>query len=205
MPSSAAGLFDGRDALSAAPLLLGAVLRRTDADGTVAVRLTEVEAYLGAQDPGSHAFRGPTPRNAPMFGPPGALYVYLSYGIHRCGNIVFSPDGEPSAVLLRAGEVVEGVDLARRRRPGVRADAHLARGPGNLGTVMGWSLDDSGRMLGGDLQLLPSAPADRVLQSPRTGVALPGGGAEHPWRFHLPGEQSVSPYRASARRRASAR
>ena len=202
---SAAGLLDGRDALSAAPLLLGAVIRRTDAEGSVAVRLTEVEAYLGADDPGSHAFRGRTARNAPMFGPPGGLYVYLSYGIHRCANIVFGPEGEPSAVLLRAGEVVEGVELARRRRPAVRADAHLARGPGNLGTVMGWSLADSGTLLGDVVELRLAAPAPAVLRSPRTGVALPGGGAEHPWRFHLPGEPSVSPYRASAPRRASAR
>lgn len=195
-------LFDGRDAVEAAPLLLGALLRRTDAEGTVVVRLTEVEAYLGGEDPGSHAFRGPTPRNAPMFGPPGALYVYLSYGMHRCGNLVFSPEGEASAVLLRAGEVVEGVELARGRRRGARADADLARGPGNLGAVMGWSLDESGRMLGEGLELDPGSAAGRVVRGPRTGVALPGGGTAFPWRFSLPGDRTVSPYRASAPRRA---
>ncbi|ADB34442.1 DNA-3-methyladenine glycosylase [Kribbella flavida DSM 17836] len=102
--------------LEVAPKLLGMVLRRTTDEGTVAVRLTEVEAYDGPNDPGSHAYRGQTARNAVMFGPPGFLYVYFTYGMHFCMNVSAGPDGQPSAVLLRAGEVVEGVELARRRR-----------------------------------------------------------------------------------------
>ncbi|MFC6344655.1 DNA-3-methyladenine glycosylase, partial [Nocardioides hankookensis] len=100
--------------LEEAPRLLGAVLRR----GEVAVRITEVEAYDGPDDPGSHAFRGMTRRNAVMFGPAGRLYCYFTYGMHVCCNVVCGPEGRPSAVLLRAGEVVEGIELARERRPG---------------------------------------------------------------------------------------
>ena len=99
-----------------APLLLGAVLHH---DG-VAVRLTEVEAYDGSDDPASHAYRGRTPRTEVMFGPPGRLYVYFSYGMHWCANVVTGPDDRASAVLLRAGEVVEGVDVARVRRGSAR-------------------------------------------------------------------------------------
>ncbi|WP_433160685.1 DNA-3-methyladenine glycosylase [Kribbella sp. CA-247076] len=102
--------------LDVAPKLLGMVLRSTTDEGTVAVRLTEVEAYDGPSDPGSHAYRGQTPRNAVMFGPPGFLYVYFTYGMHFCMNVSAGPDGQPSAVLLRAGEIVEGLDLARTRR-----------------------------------------------------------------------------------------
>ncbi|HEY0618721.1 MAG TPA: DNA-3-methyladenine glycosylase, partial [Kribbella sp.] len=102
--------------LEVAPKLLGMVLRRTTDEGTVAVRITEVEAYDGPNDPGSHAYRGETARNSVMFGPPGHLYVYFTYGMHFCMNISAGPDGEPSAVLLRAGEIIEGADLARIRR-----------------------------------------------------------------------------------------
>ncbi|GAA1587358.1 hypothetical protein GCM10009804_49360 [Kribbella hippodromi] len=109
------GLLAG-PVLDVAPKLLGMVLRSTTQEGTVAVRLTEVEAYDGANDPGSHAYRGPTARTEVMFGPPGFLYVYFTYGMHFCMNVVAGPDGKPSAVLLRAGEVIEGLDLARTRR-----------------------------------------------------------------------------------------
>ena len=102
-----------RPVLEVAPLLLGATLRH----GDVAVRLTEVEAYDGANDPGSHAHRGPTARNAVMFGPAGHLYVYFTYGMHHCCNVVCGPEGVASAVLLRAGEVIDGLETARQRRP----------------------------------------------------------------------------------------
>ena len=98
--------------LEAAPRLLGAVLRHEG----VAVRITEVEAYDGAHDPGSHAYRGPTRRNQVMFGPPGHLYTYFTYGMHHCANVVCGPEGRASAVLLRAGEIVDGLELARSRR-----------------------------------------------------------------------------------------
>ena len=105
--------FFARPVLEVAPDLLGATVRHASPAGPVAVRLTEVEAYAGEQDPGSHAFRGRTPRTAVMFGPPGRVYVYFTYGMHWCMNLVCGPEGEASAVLLRAGEVVEGADAGR--------------------------------------------------------------------------------------------
>lgn len=110
-----------------APRLLGAVLRH----GPVAVRLTELEAYDGATDPASHAYRGRTARNAVMFGPPGHLYLYFTYGMHWAGNISCGPEGVGCGVLMRAGEVIEGIELARSRR-GRASDRDLARGPGRL-------------------------------------------------------------------------
>jgi DNA-3-methyladenine glycosylase len=185
-----------RPALEVAPLLLGAVLTR----GAVSVRLTEVEAYLGEIDPGSHAFRGRTPRTVTMFGPPGHLYAYFSYGMHVCANVVCSPDGEASAVLVRGGEIVAGIDEARFRRPTSKTDADLARGPARLTKALGIVLGDDGADLGRapfDLQL-PAAPND-YLTGPRTGVSGPGGGLDYPWRFWMPGEASASPYRRHAR------
>ncbi|MDQ3628260.1 MAG: DNA-3-methyladenine glycosylase, partial [Actinomycetota bacterium] len=115
-------------ATRAAPALLGCLVRL----GEVAVRLTEVEAYEGPDDPASHAFGGPTPRTAIMFGPPGRLYVYLSYGMHWCANVVCAPEGTASAVLLRGAEVVSGLPRARERRGGQVADRRLATGPACL-------------------------------------------------------------------------
>lgn len=189
-----------RPALEAAPLLLGAVLRV----GEVAVRLTEVEAYLGpGHDAGSHAHRGRTPRNGSMFGPPGTLYVYLSYGIHRCVNLVCGPEGEASAVLLRAGEIVDGLDIARSRRPPARRDVELARGPGRLGTALGIELtDDGSRVDAAPFQLtLSFDESRRITTSPRVGVSGLAGTSAYPWRFFLDGDPSVSPYRAAVTRR----
>lgn len=181
------------DAVGVAPTLLGAVI----AANGVSVRITEVEAYLGELDPASHAWRGPTPRTASMFGPPWHLYVYRSHGIHLCANVVCSPAGEASAVLLRAGEVVEGVEAARMRRPAARTDRDLARGPGRLGAALGLRLDDDGADLrSGPIRLrLPVEPAADVVAGPRVGVSR-AGGAEHPWRFWIAGDPTVSPYRA---------
>ena len=120
-----------------APALLGARFVSAIGGTRVAVRLTEVEAYMGEADPGSHAYRGPTPRTRIMFGPAGFLYVYFSYGMHWCANVVCGPPGAASAVLLRAGEVVEGVDAARARRPAARREADLARGPARLTSALG--------------------------------------------------------------------
>ncbi|SPF68565.1 DNA-3-methyladenine glycosylase II [Propionibacterium ruminifibrarum] len=180
-----------------APGLLGAVIRR----GEVAVRLTEVEAYLGTDDPASHAYRGERGRAAVMFGAPGTVYVYVSYGIHRAGNIVCSPAGQASAVLMRAGEVVAGADRARERRRLApdRPDTQLARGPGNLGRALGLDLADNGLPLGGrdDLfELIEPGPGrGRVLVGPRIGITR---AADAPLRFWLADEPTVS-----ARRRGT--
>jgi DNA-3-methyladenine glycosylase len=167
----------------------------------VTVRLSEVEAYRGETDPGSHAFRGPTPRTRIMFGRPGTLYVYFSYGMHVCANIVTSPVGEASAILVRAGEVVDGLELARSRRPTSRRDADLARGPARLCQALGITLADNGDDLEtGEIRLeIPDAASTPVefAQGPRTGVSGPGGSDEYPWRFWIPGDPTVSPYKKS--------
>lgn len=167
----------------AAPALLGAVI----GDGEVAVRIVEVEAYGGPDDPASHAYRGLSARNAAMFGPPGSVYTYLSYGMHICINVVCGQDGVGAAVLLRAGEVVSGHEAALRRRGGQK---DLARGPGRLGQVLGASLGDSGADLRtGRLRLVPpGVPAD-VACGPRVGISR---AMERPWRFWIPDDPFVS-------------
>jgi DNA-3-methyladenine glycosylase len=176
--------------LEVAPRLLGAVLRH----GGVAVRLTEVEAYDGANDPGSHAYRRPTRRTEVMFGPPGRLYVYFTYGMHHCANVVCGPDGTASAVLLRAGEVVEGLDVARARRRG-QPDRDLARGPARLCNALGLDLAQNGLDLTtGALTL--DAPVDpaRLSTGPRVGLRQ---APDHPWRFWLTDDPTVSRYVAA--------
>ena len=174
--------------LEVAPRLLNAVLRH----GGVAVRLTEVEAYDGAGDPGSHAYRGRTPRNATMFGPPGHLYCYFTYGMHVCANVVCGPEGISSAVLLRAGEVVDGLDEARTRRPR-STERDLARGPARLCTALGIGLDlDGTDLAAGPVRLELGPAATDVRSGPRVGLR---GAPERPWRFWLAGEPSVSAYR----------
>jgi DNA-3-methyladenine glycosylase len=182
--------------LEVAPRLLGAVFRHATADGAVAVRLTEVEAYAGPDDPGSHSYRGRTSRNAVMFGPAGRLYVYFTYGMHHCCNVVVGPHGHPSAVLLRAGEVVEGLPLARRRRGRV-SDRDLARGPARLCQALGLDRSHDGLDLEGLLALSPATPAGRVRSGPRVGLRL---AADRPWRFWLDGEPTVSAYRPATPR-----
>ena len=181
--------------LDAAPRLLGARLRH----GGVTVRLTEVEAYDGANDPGSHAYRGPTRRTEVMFGPPGHLYVYFTYGMHHCANVVCGPNGTASAVLLRAGEVVEGLDLARERR-GSHPDRDLARGPARLCSALGLDLRHNGLDLtDGALVLGPPVGVSQVSTGPRVGLRQ---APDHPWRFWLTDEPTVSRYvPAKARRR----
>ncbi|POH68761.1 DNA-3-methyladenine glycosylase [Cryobacterium zongtaii] len=181
-----------RGAVDVAPLLLGGLLRH----GDTVLRITEVEAYLAGTDPGSHAFRRRTSRNTTMFGPPGHLYAYFSYGMHVCANIVCSPEGEASAVLLRAGEIVAGHESARARRGPTVAVRDLARGPARLTQALGIGLHQDGADLGAEpfeLTLAEAAPA--VQTGPRTGVSGPGGGTEYAWRFWIPGDRTVSAYR----------
>jgi len=189
----------GGPVLEVAPLLLGATLRHTVGGTSVALRLTEVEAYDdGSNDAGSHAYRGPTPRTEVMFGPPGHLYCYFTYGMHVCCNVVTGPDGRASAVLLRAGEVVEGLEIARERRPGA-SDRDLARGPARLCRAMGIDLGDNGNdLVTGPITLELGRPASEVATGPRVGLR---GAAELPWRFWLPGEPTVSAYRPAVPRR----
>jgi len=202
--------FFARPVLRVAPDLLGRVVARTDAEGTVAVRLTEVEAYAGTDDPGSHAFRGPTPRTGVMFGPPGVAYVYFSYGMHWCANLVCGPDGHASAVLLRAGEVVAGHELARSRRPASRSDRDLARGPARLAACLGLTGEQSGDdVCAPDAALRVHAgrptPAELLRTGARVGVSGDGGDGEaHPWRFWVDGEPTVSAYRPGVPRRRGA-
>jgi DNA-3-methyladenine glycosylase len=189
--------FFERDAVDVAPQLLGAVVRHHTADGVVAVRISEVEAYRGSgEDPGSHAHRGPTRRNRVMFGEPGHVYTYFTYGMHVCANLVCSPEGQASGVLLRGGTVVEGIELARHRRPSARSDRDLARGPARLASALGIRLDEGGSdALGGSFSVtLPEHPSPYVATA-RTGVSGAGGGDAYPWRFHIPGDEGVSPYR----------
>ncbi|MBM9459494.1 DNA-3-methyladenine glycosylase [Nocardioides sp. zg-536] len=187
------------DVVRRARSLLG---RHLTAHG-VTVRITEVEAYGGIEDPASHAYTR-TPRSEVMYGPPWRLYVYRSYGIHYCANIVTGPTDIGAAVLLRAGEVVDGLDLARERRgagrgAGAVPDERLARGPGNLAQALGITLADLGTdvLAGGAIRLGPEVSHDRPVQAgPRVGVSK---AADVPWRFWLAGEPSVSAYRRSPR------
>ena len=176
--------------LDVAPDLLGSRVMC----GGVVVELTEVEAYAGRDDPASHAWRGMTPRNAVMFGPPGRVYVYFSYGMHHCMNLVCADEGTAAAVLLRAGRVVEGAAAARSRR-GPVVEAALARGPGNLTSALGITLQCTGTTLGSGPVLWEPAVAQVPHRAgPRVGVSA---GADAPWRFWVPGEASVSAYRRS--------
>lgn len=174
------------------------------------VRITEVEAYGGVEDPASHAFTR-TPRSEIMYGPAYRLYVYRSYGIHFCANVVTGPPEIGAAVLLRSGEVVDGHDLARFRRNHPARDAQLARGPGNLAQALGITLDDLGTDLLADHPDHPERPSadstavrlgpeptrrPKVSAGPRVGVSR---AADVPWRFWVEGDPTVSAYRRSPR------
>lgn len=184
-----------------APQLLGAVIWH----GPVGIQLTEVEAYLGEADAASHAYKGLTPRCATMFGPPGRLYVYASYGIHRAGNLVCSADGVAGGVLLRAGRVVAGHDVVRQRRSPKPTEDGLARGPGNLGACLGLDLHLNGSVVeqlvpGSDraddadqaadgFRLIAGEPVEKYRVGPRIGITK---NADAPLRFWIPGDKTVT-------------
>lgn len=181
----------------AARRLLGCTVEAETPDGTVAVRLVEVEAYRGADDPASHGYRGPTRRNAVMFGPAGHLYVYFVYGMHFCANVSCLADGAAGAVLLRAGEVTSDLAVAHARRPTAKRATDLARGPARLASLLGLGREHNGvdvtdpespvRVRDG-----PLVASRLVRAGPRVGVA-----AAHrtPWRFWVDGSPAVSAYR----------
>ena len=206
--------FFDRSALEVAPALLGCVLEHSTADGLVAVSLSEVEAYMAEADPASHAYRGMTARNAVMFGPPGHAYVYFTYGMHFCVNVVCGPPGTAEAVLLRAGRVIAGEELARRRRgfDPSRAPRDLARGPARLCQALAIDRAQNGADLcdaSGGLRLRAAAGAGRADEGkrpqidvgPRVGVSK---AADIPWRFWLAQDPTVSVYRPSLPRAARA-
>lgn len=195
-------------ALEAAPQLLGSHLTVAGSEGEVTIRITEVEAYHGVgvpgpRDAGSHSRDRKTERNASMFGPPGHAYVYLSYGMHFALNMVCSPTGTASGVLIRSGTVVGGDELARRRRTAKRdgrplRQHELARGPGNLATALGITRPehDGLDLFSAPFAVeLPLASAEHIESGPRVGVAGEAGGPAFPWRFWVPGEASVSAFR----------
>ncbi len=173
-----------------APRLLNALL---EVRGRVG-RIVEVEAYDGPTDPASHAAGGRSPRNESMFGPAGHLYVYRSYGLHWCANVVVGPAGPARAVLLRAVEPVAGVEEMRRARPGVRHDRSLADGPGKLCAALGITGDDDAADLcarGAELRLRRDAldPPERPRVTTRGGISR---AVDRPWRFLVPDHPGVS-------------
>jgi DNA-3-methyladenine glycosylase len=202
--------FFARDSLEVGPELLGTVLARTTADGTVAIRLTEVEAYGGERDPGAHAFRGRTARTASMFGEAGHVYCYFTYGMHHAVNLVTGRAGQPYGCLVRAGEVIVGAGLARARRetkPRTKPlrEWELARGPACVAqSLSATRLNDGDDLFGGQWSVwLPETrPALEYETGPRVGLSGPSGdGLAFPWRYWLPGEPSVSSYKAAAPRK----
>jgi DNA-3-methyladenine glycosylase len=196
--------FFAGPSLQVAPRVLGCVLEHQTAEGLVAVELTEVEAYEGSVDPASHSYRGRTARNGVMFGPPGHAYVYFTYGMHFCVNLVCGPEGTATAVLLRAGRIIEGASLAAARRlagrPAARAvaDRDLARGPARLCQALAIDRAQDGadvcdpaspvRVRPGPSLVMPG----QISQGPRVGVS---SAADWPWRFWLTGDPTVSAYR----------
>jgi DNA-3-methyladenine glycosylase len=191
------------DVEQAARSLLGALIVHDSLEGRVAIRITEVEAYSGeGTDAASHAHRGRTPRNQVMFGPAGYAYVYFVYGMHWCMNVVTGTDGSASAALLRAGEVVEGVDLAHMRRPG-SSERDLARGPARLAHALGVDGAMTGTNLldeSSPLRLERGKPvrAEDVSSGPRVGIRV---ATEMQRRFWITGDRTVSDFKPGALRR----
>ncbi|MGH2462578.1 MAG: DNA-3-methyladenine glycosylase [Candidatus Limnocylindria bacterium] len=172
---------------------MGAWLTHDTPEGRVTVRLVETEAYVGPEDLAAHSARGRTARNQPMWGPPGHLYVYRIYGIHDCVNVVCGPGTKPEAVLLRAGEVIEGEQLARRRRGPGPTTRRLAAGPGNLGRALGISRDLSGAdLLAGPVRIWLGVPTPRIARRPRIGVGYAGPWGSRPYRFVIPNDPHLS-------------
>ncbi len=184
--------FYARDPVVVARAVLGRLLVHDSPQGRVSGLIVEAEAYRGADDPASHAYRGRTARNAAMFGEPGHAYVYFTYGMHHCLNLVTGPAGKASAVLVRALEPVEGGELMRERR-GTSATARLARGPGNVARALGITRAQDGLdLVGGALwlsDLPPRRGGHRIARGPRIGIRV---GLDRDWRCFLEGHPCVS-------------
>ena len=195
--------FYARDSRELAPLLLNKLLVHDEpGHGRLAARIVEVEAYAGAEDAGSHGYRGPTPRTTTMFGPPGHLYVYFTYGMHWCANVVAGDAGTSSAVLLRAGAPVDGLETMRARRPAARRDRDLCSGPARLAQALGIDRSfDGADLVRGPVRLLDDAtpPPTRPGNSERIGLGV-GRGREHAWRWFVTGDENVSRARPSPNR-----
>ena len=197
MPGRLPASFYARPTLTVARDLIGKLLVHDQADGLTAGWIVEVEAYVGESDPACHAASGLTPRNAPLYGPPGRAYVYLSYGLHYLVNAVTEPEGSPAAVLIRALEPAEGVSLMQRRRRGAGRrsaaveEATLCRGPGNLTQALGISLDQNQiDLCSGPLRIDdPGRAARRIDWSRRIGIRA---GRDRPWRCAEAGNRCVS-------------
>jgi DNA-3-methyladenine glycosylase len=191
--------FYARPTLEVARDLIGKVLEHRTRDGLAAGRIVEVEAYIGEDDPACHAAPGPTRRNAPLYGPPGIAYVYVNYGLHHLVNAVTEPTGSPAAVLIRALEPIEGLQVMRRRRAAapwrhgkpLPPDAALCRGPGNLTVALGIT----GQHNTHPLTERPLVITDRggaaaeIAWSPRIGIRV---GTDRPWRAVLAGSPALS-------------
>ncbi len=188
--------FYDRDAREVAPELLNKLVVSVDEETgrRLVARLVEVEAYAGAEDAGSHAFRGRTNRNATMFGRPGSLYVYFTYGMHWCANAVCGPGETPHAVLLRAAAPLEGLDVMRSRRPKARRDSELCAGPARMAAAFGFDKSHDGAdLVRGPVRIVDDglAPPERPGISERIGISA-GRGDEHRWRYYLTGDPHVS-------------
>ena len=185
--------FYARDTLAVARDLLGCVLVHASREGRVEGRIVEVEAYQGEDDPACHAAAGRTTRTEPLYGPPGHAYVYLIYGMYHCLNAVTRPPGRPSAVLIRALEPVEGLEIMRRRRGWARngrPDRDLTNGPGKLSRSFGLSLEHNRLDLTGRrLWIEPGRPSERVAWTPRVGIRV---GTERVWRAFDADSECVS-------------
>jgi DNA-3-methyladenine glycosylase len=194
--------FYDRPTLEVAAQLLGKVLVHRAADGLTAGTIVEAEAYIGESDPACHAAAGPTPRNQPLYGPPGYAYVYLSYGVHCLLNAVTEAEGHPAAVLVRALEPVDGVELMKKRRAGDRGgaaipDHELCRGPGSLSRAMGITLAENRADLSGRRLYLEDRgiAVGEIAWSARIGISA---GLDRAWRCYVAGSRAVSGTRRPA-------